>query len=287
MTGKKMIKEYIIITLGVILMSISISIFYEPNKLVTGGVTGLAIILRQLSSQYIGYAIPIWLTNIVMNVPLFAIGLKLFGLKNLTKTIYATTALSLSLYITVFLPPFITEDLILVSIFGGVLSGSGLGLVFRCMATTGGSDMAASIINRHIKHVSTSKIMFLIDSTIILFGFFVFGATKAMYAIIIVFISTKVIDAIQEGLSFAKAAFIISEYSEEISHIIMQEIQRGITGLEGKGMYTKKTKNVLLCVVSNKEIVRIKELVYKADKNAFVIVADVREVLGEGFKTEF
>ncbi len=282
-----MIKEYIIITLGVILMSISISIFYEPNKLVTGGVTGLAIILRQLSSQYIGYAIPIWLTNIVMNVPLFAIGLKLFGLKNLTKTIYATTALSLSLYITVFLPPFITEDLILVSIFGGVLSGSGLGLVFRCMATTGGSDMAASIINRHIKHVSTSKIMFLIDSTIILFGFFVFGATKAMYAIIIVFISTKVIDAIQEGLSFAKAAFIISEYSEEISHIIMQEIQRGITGLEGKGMYTKKTKNVLLCVVSNKEIVRIKELVYKADKNAFVIVADVREVLGEGFKTEF
>ncbi len=277
------IQNYAIISVGVILLALGISVFYAPYGMVTGGVSGLAIIIAE-TSKGLGFSIPIWLTNLLFNVPLFAIGLKALGIKNLAKTIYATFFLSFALYLTNFIPA-IETDLTIASVFGGVTCGLGLGLVFRSVATTGGTDLAANIIHLKLRHVSIQKIMFVLDATIIIIGLFTFGPIKAMYAIVGVFITSKVIDGVLEGLSFAKAAFIISTKSDEISKSILLKIDRGVTALSGRGAYTNTEKDVLLCVVSSKELVEIKQLVKEIDNRAFVIVADVREVLGEGFKS--
>ncbi len=262
-------------------MASAISLFYAPNDMVTGGFSGIAIIIEKVTSGLI----PIWLTNVVLNVPLFLVGFKIIGKKFLMKTLFATLFFSVALYFLDFVPRFET-DLTLAAVFGGTLSGIGLGLVFKSKATTGGTDLLASLLNKFLKHVSVSKILFAIDSCIIVLGFFVFGPTKAMYAIIAVFVATKVIDFVLEGLSFAKAVFVISAKTPEISKFILADLNRGVTSLSGKGMYTNTEKDVLLCVVSSKEVFNLKEFIKNIDESAFVIVADVREVLGEGFKKD-
>ncbi len=279
----KTLIDYITIMLGTFLVAVAITVFFEPNDMVTGGVSGLAIIILDWT-KHLGFPIPLWISNLVLNIPLFILGTRARGFHFLAKTSFATAFLSVTLFVTSYLPAF-GGDLLLCAVYGGVITGVGLGLVFRAMATTGGTDMAASIINKYLPHFSMQRILFCIDSTIIAIGFFVFGPTTALYAIISVFISTKVLDTMLEGLNFSKAAFIISDHSDEISKTLLSDLERGVTSLSGHGMFTGNAKNVLLCVVSTTEIVKLKDLVYNIDHTAFVIVADVREVLGEGFKS--
>ena len=278
----KTIKEYVGVSLGALMIATAISVFFKPNGLVTGGSTGLSIVLAYFGNQA-GLDIPLGILNLMINAPLFLIGLKLFGIKFLAKTLYATFFLSFALFFTEKLPD-IQADLILISIFGAVLSGSGIGLVFRSFATTGGTDLAASIIHRFFKQYPIATLMFIMDSMIVVTGLFVFGITQMMYAIIAIFITSRTIGIMLEGLSFAKAVFIISDYSEEIGQKILENLDRGATILSGRGMYTKKDKNIILCVVSKKEILKLKELSDSVDKNSFLIVTDVREVFGEGFQ---
>ena len=281
--------EYAAIAFGVLLLAMAISIFFEPLGLVTGGVSGLGIIIRSVSLSRFEFDIPLWLTNLVLNLPLFIIGAKVKGMAFLRRTLFATLFFSPALYVTSLLPQYIPTldmtgiDTALAAVFGGAVSGTGLGIVFRYSATTGGSDLAASIISKVKPHIAISKIMFIIDSIVISLGFLTFGASSAMYAVIAVFISSRIIGAVLEGLTFATAAFIISDKHEEISERILTKLERGVTSLRGTGMYTKKDKGVVLCVVAKKEIFTLKELVYAADDRAFVIVTDAREVLGEGF----
>lgn len=274
--------DYLLIIVGTTLLAISINMFFDPLELVTGGVTGLAIIIKALTGHWKGGGIPIYVTNLVINIPLFLLALLIKGKNFGARSLFATFYLSFALYYTSGIES-VTQDLFLGSVFGGVVSGIGLGLVFLAFSTTGGTDLAASIIQHFIKHFTIAQIMLFLDSMIILFGVFTFGAEKAMYAIITVFISVKFIDGILEGFHFSKAAFIISERTEQISEKIMNTLERGVTGLSGRGKYTNESKEVLLCVVSKREIVKLKEIVRDIDVNAFVIVADVREVVGEGF----
>jgi len=279
--------EYALLVTGTLLLAIAVTVFLEPSELVTGGVSGIGIIIRSVTVGRFGVDVPLWLTNIILNIPLFILGAKTRGLAFLGRTLFSTILFSPALFLTSYIPRYITAlseiDLLLAAVFGGAVSGAGLGLVFRAAATTGGTDLAASVIVYYKQHISISKVMFILDSCIIAAGFFVFGASKAMYAIIAVYISSNVINVTLEGLSFAKAAFIISDKHDEISESILTGLKRGVTALRGMGMYTKTNKDVILCVVSKKEIVELKELVYEIDAKAFVIVADVREVLGEGF----
>lgn len=279
----KIALDYLTIAAGTLIMAVAAGLFYSPADLVTGGFTGLSIVVQRVSVNW-GLSIPIWVTNLVLNIPLFLVALKLKGAKMLSKTLFATIMYSGWLFLTEYMPPIEVRDLTLIAVFGGTLAGLGLGLVFKSMSTTGGTDLLANIIQGYNKHISVSKILFFIDAVIIGLGMFVFGAQKAMYAIIAVFIATKMIDAILEGLSFAKAAFIISEQPTAISAKIMEDLHRGVTGINAVGMYTNRAKNMLLCVVSKKELVLVKNAVIETDPNAFVIVADVREVLGEGFQ---
>jgi len=289
-TSKHWVVEYVLMTFGVFLLAMGVSLFYEPNNLVTGGATGLAIALQSLSEEHIGFTFQLWQANILLNLPLFIIAAKQRGLRFLKRSFYCTVLLTAMFYVLEFMPAVDlsggeeTMDMILTALFGGVLVGAGLGIVIVNSSTTGGSDLLAVIIKYRKKHIELGKILFVLDGVVIAFGFFVFGPERTMYAIISVFVISKVITAMEEGLSFSRVAFIISDKSEEIASILLAELDRGATAISGKGMYTKAEKCILMCVVSKKEIVRVKEIVSRADENAFVIVSDAREVLGEGFQ---
>lgn len=268
--------DYIMIVFGAFIMGFAIKNIYDPAGLVTGGVSGIAIIVK----NQVG--IPLWVTNTVLNIPLFLFSIRLKGWQFIKRTAVATIALSVSLYV---LPEivFLMDDLFLTSLFGGLISGLGVGLVFSCQATTGGTDMLAALIQRRLRHYSIAQIMQVVDAIIVVVGASVFGITYALYALIAIFAVAKVSDGIIEGMKFSKVAFIISEKSDEIAAAILKELDRGVTGLDARGMYSGQEKNLLFCVVAKKEIVQLKELVVGQDSQAFVIVTDAREVLGEGF----
>ena len=280
---KKIFISYLMIIIGTAIMGLSIQNFYDPIGLVTGGFTGLAIVIKAFSSSFITGGIPLWITNIVLNIPVFVLGIILKGKKFVGRTSFGAAMLSVWLYI---IPPVdLTQgDYLLAAVFGAIFSGVGIGIVLRGHATTGGTDMVAALVQLRLKHYSVVQIMQVLDGFIVLVGLYQFGLRPAMYAMIAIFVTTKVSDAILEGFKYSKAAYIITEHYEEVANKIMKDLDRGVTGLSAIGMYTKKERCVLYCVVSIKEIVIVKELVAEIDPDAFVIVSDVREVLGEGFQ---
>lgn len=276
MKVNKTVRDYGVIILGAFIMGFAIKNIYDPVGLVTGGVTGIAIIMK---SQF---GIALWVTNTVLNIPLFIASIYLKGWQFIKRTLVATVALSFSLYVIPELT-FLMDDLFLTSLFGGLISGVGVGLVFACQATTGGTDMLAALIQRAFPHYSIAQIMQVLDAVIVVLGASIFGVTYALYALIAIFAVAKVSDGIIEGLKFSKIAFIISEKRDEIAQDIIERMDRGVTSLDARGMYSGTRKDVLFCVVSKKEIVQLKDLVVGHDSQAFVIVSDAREVLGEGF----
>lgn len=274
--------DYVIIFIGTLLMAFGVRFVYEPMGMVTGGVSGLAIIIKNITSHFLENGIPLWMTNAIVNIPLFVAATLIKGKKFVGKTLFSTICFTIALYL---IPNYaiVAKDYLLASVFGGVISGLGLGLVFITGASTGGTDLMGIIFQHYIKHYSVAQLLMIIDSVIVLLGAMVFGINAALYAVIAVFITSKMLDGILSGLKYAKLAYIISDEYEAIAKEILTEINRGATGIYAKGMYSNSEKKMLFCVVSKKEIVQIVELVEKIDKKAFVIISDVREVMGEGF----
>ncbi len=274
--------DYILLIVGTGLLAASIQCVFDPIGLVTGGFTGIAIIVKALTENLIPGGVPLWLTNLALNVPVFAIAYKVKGKRFIGRTLVGTFLLSAWLYV---IPPLdVTQgDYILAAVFGGVLSGAGMGLILLAKATTGGTDMVATLIQHYVRHYSIVQILQILDALVVLAGFYAFGIRAALYAIVAIFITTKVSDALMEGFKFSKAAFIISDKYELVAKHILEDLDRGVTGLKATGMYSGDDKCMLYCVVSQKEIVQVKEIVAEVDPNAFVIVSDAREVLGEGF----
>lgn len=274
--GRSPVRDYILILIGASIMGFAIKNIYDPIGLVTGGASGVAIILKKQ------FGVPLWLTNTAINIPLFAAAAKLKGWSFIKRTLLATITLSVSLYVIPEMP-FLMDDLFLTALFGGLITGAGAGIVFACQATTGGTDMLAAIIRRWLPHYTLVQILQVLDAAIVLIGAGIFGVTYALYALIAIYAVYKVSDGIIEGMKYSKVAYIISDKSEEIAAAILKELERGVTALDARGMYSGNRKNVLFCVVSRKEIAQLKELVVGHDAQAFVIVSDAREVLGEGF----
>lgn len=274
--------DYVLMIIGTGLVATSIKCIYDPVSMVTGGFSGLAIVIKELTGWLIPGGVPLWLTNIALNIPVFLIALKVKGKKFIWRTVLGTVFLSMWLYI---IPEVDLSqgDYILASIFGGTLLGAGVGMILLAKATTGGTDMVATLIQHYVRHYSIVQIMQVLDALIVLCGFYVFGARPALYAIVAIFITAKVSDTLMEGFKFSKAAYIISDHHEEVAKKILEDLDRGLTGIMAKGMYSGEEKCMLYCVVSKKEIVRVKEVVAEVDPHAFVIVSDAREVLGEGF----
>lgn len=268
--------DYGLIIVGAFIMGFAIKNMYDPAGLVTGGVSGIAIIVKSLTG------LPLWITNTALNIPLFLAAWKIEGSHFLKRTAAATAALSVSLGV---IPEMklLTGEFFLSSLFGGIVTGVGTGLVFMFSATTGGTDMLAALIRRKFKHYSIAQIMQVLDGLVVLAGAVVFGVPYALYALISIYAVAKVSDGILEGINFSKQAFIISDRYQEIGDAIMNRMGRGVTSMDAVGMYSGQGRKMLFCVVSKKEIVQIRDIVQELDKKAFLIVSDVKEVFGEGF----
>lgn len=268
--------EYFYILVGIILISIAISVFYSPNELVVGGFSGLGIVILHFTG------VPVSLTNIILNIPLFIVALNILGKKYVIRSGICSLLLSVWIQLTTFMPVF-KGDIMLIAIYGGIIDGVGCGLVLRGMSSTGGVDLLAATVHKKRGYIPVGVIMFVFNALVVAMGFFVFGAEKALYAMIATFVSGKAVNIVLAGLDFSKAALIISDKSDEISKALMGELNRGVTSFKAEGAYTGNSKNVLLCVFSHKEIVLVKSIVRNIDKKAFLIFADVKEVVGEGF----
>jgi len=277
--NKKWYREiisYAGIVLGVLISAVAFNFFLEPNTIAPGGVTGLAIVIRTVTG------IPIYLTNLIINIPLFIIGVIVLGKAFGAKTLFATFGLSFFLKIVPYRVA--TEDLLLASVFGGILLGFGLGLVFKSGGTTGGTDLAGSILNKCFPKVSISSYMMAIDGIVVaIAGLASRKLEISLYSVISLYLAIKVINTMLEGVGYVKAFLIITEKPEEIGQAIMRDIQRGVTLFKGKGMYTKEEKDILLCVVNRSQFTKLKELVNMIDAKAFLMVTDMYEVIGEGF----
>ena len=269
-------KQYGKIWLGTTIMAFAVNMVYTPANMVTGGVSGLAILV------YRCFGIPAGITNYILNIPLLWLGWKIKGREFIKKTIFATFSFSIMLLVI----PVITvvkEDLWLATLLGASISGIGLGFVFGADTSTGGSDLAATLLHHWKKRYPVSTLLAIIDGSIVFIGAIVFGFYQALYAIVAVFITSRVMDACLAGVQFGKAVMVFSNKNEEIGNRIMVEKNRGVTLLEGMGMYEKMEKRVLLCVVSKKEVIGILDIIHNEDKNAFVIVLETKEIFGEGF----
>ena len=274
--------DYLFIFMGTGIMALAIQCMFEPIGLVTGGFSGIAIIIRKMTAGIVEGGVPLWLTNLALNVPVFIAALIIKGRKFLGRTVIGTVLLSFWLYV---IPQVdLTQgDYMLSAVFGGVITGIGIGFVLLAKATTGGTDMVSALIQKYVRHYSVVQILQVIDGMVVLAGLYVFGLKPALYAIVAIFITSKVSDALMEGMKYSKAAFIITDCYKEIADAIMTQLDRGLTGLDATGMYSGDKKTVLYCVVAKKEIVELKDIVAKIDPKAFVIVTDAREVFGEGF----
>jgi uncharacterized membrane-anchored protein YitT (DUF2179 family) len=272
------IKNILFILLGAAIMSFGLVNFNMQNKLAEGGFTGITLLFYFLFKWDPSY------TNLILNIPLFIIGWKLFGRNAFIYTILGTVGISIFLWIfqryTLDMP--LKDDLTLAALFAGVFTGVGLGIIFRFGGTTGGVDIIARLVQKFAGW-NMGKTMFLFDVCVITISLTYLNYKEAMYTLVAVFVAARVIDFIQEGAYSARGAMIISEKNEQISKKIMEEMDRGVTALKGYGSYTKNDRDVLYCVVAKNELIRLKNLITSVDPHAFISISVVHDVHGEGF----
>lgn len=281
---KSVILDYIFITIGLIISSIGIRVFLVPGKIAAGGVSGVSIILHHVFGFKVG------MSMLLMNIPLFIIGIKSFGKGYGLKTLYGTIFLSFFIDSIEYVMPNIDTlidyskggNLLLAPIYGGVITGFGIGLVMKYGGSTGGTDIVAQVLNKFTK-VPTGYAMMMVDFYVIIAATIVFGWEAALYALICLYATGIFIDKTLEGVSYSKMVLIISDEYDKIKEMILFDIERGGTGIAANGLYTDNEKKMILTVLANKEIHELKEFIKAIDKNAFIIVTDVHEVYGEGF----
>lgn len=274
---KKWIRSYAGILLGAVITATALNMFLIPHKIAAGGTSGLATVLHHLAG------LPVGATMLSFDIPLLLVSIKILGARFGFNTLIGAIILSVSIDITAPFIPTLTSDLLLNSLYGGILSGIGLGLVFRFEGSTAGTDLAAAIINK-LFGISVGQALLMVDCFVIILAGVAFqSAELSLYALISLFVSTQIIDLVQEGPSSAKAFFIVSSKASTLAEAVLTEMDRGVTFLHATGGYTQEASEVLLCVVSTREVSRLKELIYALDRAAFVIVADAHEVMGEGF----
>ncbi|URN94098.1 MAG: YitT family protein [Candidatus Pristimantibacillus lignocellulolyticus] len=280
------IKQLIPITIGAALYAFGLQVFVIPNQLMEGGVTGIAVLLNYI------FSLPMSITTLIINIPLFLVGWKILGRKKMIYTIFGSVMLSIFLalleyvshrgYLIAFDQSY---DSMLIVLYAGVTLGAGLGIVFRYGGTTGGIDIVARILSRW-RGYSMGQIILVFDAIIIGVSVFYISLDKILYTLVMVFIASKMIDFIQNGAYTAKAFSIITDRGDEIAHHISIELERGVTLVPALGAYSGKDKKVVYCVVPRSETHRLKQLIRNIDPIAFIVIHEVQDVLGEGFKEE-
>lgn len=264
------------IVLGCLIGGAAYPMFLTPGNIAPGGLTGVSMILNYLLH------VPVGTTALILNIPLFILGYRSMGRVFVIRSFVATVLFSLAIDLLK-IPPMTTEP-ILGAIFGGATMGVGLGLILRGGATTGGTDMIAKMVHQKLPFVSTGMFLMLIDFVVVIFAAVCIGTTEALFALVCIFVNGRVIDMVMLGLSKNKACFVMSDKWEEISHLVLTDMDRGATQLLARGAYSGKERPVLLCVLPPQEVARFKEIVRKEDDRAFMFITEAHEALGEGFE---
>ncbi|MBD5395405.1 MAG: YitT family protein [Lachnospiraceae bacterium] len=275
------IKKYLVIALACTLYGVGISLFVDPNNLAPGGFTGLSVIINRLIPLETGTI------YLILNIPVIILGIWKFGWKFTISTLYAILIVSGSTNLIGAMRP-VTQEPILGAVFGGVLIGVGMGLVLRNSATTGGTDIIVKCLRQRFPHMKTGSLMLMIDAVIIGTSGLVFGNfDSVLYSIVSVMTTSVVLDMVLYGRDGAKLVYIISDRSEVITTRILNEVNIGVTHLEGSGAYQNKEKKVIMCVVKKQLAYKVEEIVKEEDTSAFMIISSASEIYGEGYKSYF
>ncbi len=279
-TAARSALDYLVITVGVVIFNLSLDWFLIPNRIAAGGLSGVAVLLNARLGWPVG---PVFLA---LNVPLFLAGWRfLGGGAFVTRTLYATALVGALVDPMAALAQPLTHDAVLATVYGGLLGGFGIGLVYRYRGSTGGTDIIALLTNR-FTGISVGLGQLLADGVIVLASGIVLNLQLALYALIAIYLSTKVLDGVLEGFSNMRLAHIISDNPEPIISAVLFKLNRGATILEGRGAYTKQERQIVLVAITQREISQLKEIVAEVDPEAFIIIGNAAEVLGHGFKQQ-
>ncbi len=274
---KEVFLSYLMIVIGCVIGGIAYPLFLTPCGIAPGGLTGVGMIFHHL------FGWPVGTVSLLLNVPLFILSYRQMGPVFAFRSLVAMTLFSLSIDILPVGP--MTTDPLLATLFGGVLLGIGLGIIMRAGATTGGTDMLARLIHKKISFLSVGVLLFSMDCIVILAAAVFIGANEALYAIIDIYVSSRLIDVVLIGMTADKACFIISEAWEKVAQRILNDMGRGATLLKGRGAWSREDRPVIMSVVSRNELSTIKKIVQEEDESAFMFVTEAYEALGEGFSS--
>lgn len=280
------VRDFFWMTVGIVLTAWALDSFLIPNKIAAGGVSGLSTVIFYTVRSWTGgrLILPVGWTMLVFNGVLLVIAFRARGWRYLGKTVYGAVGLSVAIEALMpFTRNLAPNDMLLAVLWGGALTGLGMGMVFKAGGNTGGSDIVAQLLTRRFSF-GVGQLMLAIDACVLVVAGLAFGPTFALYGAIAVVVTGTTIDLVQDGISVEKAAYIISERSDEIAAAILTELGRGATGLEGRGLYSGQRREIIFCVVSRRQIDDLKTIVHTVDAQAFLIISDVHEALGEGFK---
>ncbi len=270
--------DYALIFVGSVILAANVPLFLEPNHVVSTGVTGIGMLTYYL------WGWPIGLVTLLINVPLLLAGIKWGGgLRFFIRTIFAVLVLTVSIdVLSRYLSP-VAADPLLYTLFGGLLDGVGIGLVLRGRGTTGGTDIVVQLLARY-RSIPFGQVLMAVNGVILLGAAAVVGITPVLYALVVNFVSGRVVDFVQEGVGYARSAVIISEQHTAVRRAILEKLGRGVTQLEARGGYTETARPALYVVVYRTQVTMLKNIIAEIDPNAFVVVSEAHEVLGEGFR---
>lgn len=285
------VRDAVWMTLGILITAWALDVFLIPNKIAAGGVSGLATVIYYLmrDTLHLPFTVPVGVQMLVMNIVLLAIGIRARGWRYGAKTLFGAVGLSVAIDVMALplfasvVPHLAADNQLLAALWGGALVGIGLGLVFRVGGNTGGTDIVAQLLTKKVS-LGSGQLMLIVDAAVLVFAGVVLGPNLALYGAVAVFVMGTAIDVVQEGLVTEKAAYVFSDQSGPIGEAILHELGRGATALHGRGLYTGEDRDVIFTVVSRREIEDLKAIVHALDPEAFVVISDVHEALGEGFK---
>jgi uncharacterized membrane-anchored protein YitT (DUF2179 family) len=278
------IRDFALMTAGIVMTAWSLDAFLIPNKIAAGGVSGLSTVIYYWAKGTLGLTIPVGTQMLVMNAVLIFVAWRVRGGHYLAKTLYGAVGLSLLVDVMApFAPHLAAGDLLLAALWGGAIAGIGMGLVFKGGGNTGGTDIVAQLMSRRVPF-GVGQIMLVVDAFVIVLAALQFGPNLALYGVVAIFVTTASIDLVLEGVSVEKAVWIISDYADAIGSAINHDMGRGATRLEATGVYTGEKRGTLFVVLARNEIDDLKAIVKELDPTAMVIISNVHEAIGEGFK---
>lgn len=278
------VRDYAIMTFGILVTAWGLNAFLIPNRLAAGGVSGLATVFYYFFSDRYGVTVPVGMQMLVMNGFLLVLGIRAKGWRYGARTVYGMVALSFAIDLLAPITPHLSShDRLLAVLYGGAITGIGMGLVFKARGNTGGTDIIAQLLVDRV-NLGVGQLMLAVDAGVTVVAALVLGPDLALYGAVAIFVMGTVIDLVQEGLSVEKAAFIICDEPGRVADAVLHQLGRGATGIMARGLYSAEPREMVFTVVSRREIGALKALVLAVDPKAFVVIADVHEALGEGFK---